>query len=116
MTQHVPRGRSISQILSRAGYPSAGIRQRRCGFIVPDGAHGFGCAEVTVGPWPETSHQWRGVQISWYGPDHAPFEQVSDLLADRGFTSGRVDPRSLMTGVPSLTVWFDGADAEPESV
>lgn len=109
MTKPIPRGRSISQILSRAGFTSAGIRHRTCGFVVPADAHGFGCTEVTCS-WPGALRSWRGVTISWYGDTEPPFAQITELITARGYEVGEPDPRSLMTGRPSITAWFSGAD------
>jgi hypothetical protein len=114
MNHAIPRSRSISQILSAAGYPSAGVRQRGCGFIVPPDAHGYGTAEMVCGPWPGSDHRWRGVTISWYGDSEPPFAQLAELLQARGYEVSEADRRSLMTGRPAMTVWLPGADVEDE--
>ena len=112
MSEKILRSRAISQILSYAGYKSAGVRQRRCGYIVPANANGYGCAEMVTG-WPGSTHRWRSVLISWYGDEPAPFAEIASLLADRGLHVTDVNPRHEMTGRPSITVWLPGADEEP---
>jgi hypothetical protein len=110
MTKEYPTNRSISQLLSRGGFKSAGVRQLRdCSYLIPPKASGYGCAEMICYPPNGIGNTWRGVEISWYGEDEPPFSAIALLLSNRGFDVAEVDPKSMNTDRPSMTVWFAGA-------
>lgn len=110
--------RSVSQILSRAGFPNAKVRRNSDGsYTIPAGASGYGCADTITGPRPGGfKHRWRSVEVGWYGDTEGPFAAMAEVLADRGYTTSPVDPRSINSGRSSITAWKTGDDDIEEEV
>jgi len=113
LEKSTPTNRSISQLLSRAGFKNAGVKANaNCSYTVPGNAEGYGCGEMVSRHDYSSSHSWRSVEVSWYGEGEFPVEAMAKLLDSRGYVASEVNPRSLNTGRPSITVWFAGAEKE----
>lgn len=110
--------RSVSRILSSAGFQNARVRNNPdCSYTVPSGASGYACRDMITGPWLGLNrHKWPSVEISWYGDTRAPFAEMAGVLADHEYAVGPVDPQSINSGRPSITVWREGADYVDEEV